>query len=97
MRAPGPPDRQIPRRRVADPGEVEVFVANEQDDHLVDLNRYRDLCGHVLAGEGVRGEAELALVFIDEATMTELNQHHMGGQGTSIGRVVEIEHRCLPH
>jgi probable rRNA maturation factor len=81
MTAPGPPDRQVPPRRVGEPGEVEVFVADEQDDHELELARYHSLCHQVLEGEGVSGEVELALVFVDEATMTELNRTHMGGTG----------------
>lgn len=81
MRAPGPPDRRVPPRRIGEPGDVEVFVASEQDDVELDLGRYRALCDLVLAGEGVRGEAEMALVFIDEPSMTDLNVTHMGGTG----------------
>ena len=81
MTAPGPPDRQLPPRRVGEPGEVEIFVADEQTDRDIDLARYRSLCHLVLEAEGVRGEAEIALVFIDEPTMAGLNQAHMGGSG----------------
>jgi probable rRNA maturation factor len=81
MTAPGPPDRRVPPRRVGEPGEVEVFVADEQTDVELDLGRYRSLCGLVLDAEGVRGEVEMALVFVDEPTITELNTHHMGASG----------------
>ena len=81
MTAAGPPDREIPRRRVGEPGEVEVFVADEQVDLVVDLARYRALCELVLQSEGVRGEAEMAVVFVDEPTMVELNATHMGEDG----------------
>ena len=63
MRAPGPPDRRRPPRRVGDPGQVEVFVADEQSEVEVDVARYRALCELVLDAEGrirhknVRGDA----------------------------------------
>ena len=85
MTAPGPPDRRVTPRRagepVADERAVDVFVADEQVDVEIDLGRYRSLCRQVLEAEGVRGEVEMALVFIDEPAMTELNVTHMGGDG----------------
>jgi len=83
--APGPPDRRATPRRAGEPvdqpWEVEVFVADEQADVQLDLTRYRSLCRQVLEAEGVRGEVEMALVFVDEPAMTELNVTHMGGSG----------------
>ena len=81
MRAPGPPDRRVPQRRVGDDGDLEVFIADEQADIELDLQRYHALSHLVLEGEGVRGETELALMFVDEDAMTELNKTHMGGSG----------------
>lgn len=81
MTAPGPADRQVPPRRVGEPGGVEVFVADEQADVELDLGRFRSMAHQVLEAEGVRGEVELALVFVDEPSMTELNVTHMGGDG----------------
>ncbi|MDG2113941.1 MAG: rRNA maturation RNase YbeY [Actinomycetota bacterium] len=60
---------------------VEVFVADEQVDVDLDLGRFRSMAQSVLEAEGVRGEVELALVFVDEPSMTELNVTHMGGDG----------------
>ena len=81
MRAPGPPDRRPPARRIGEDGDVEVFVADEQTEVEIDTARFTRLCHVVLSGEGVSGEAELALLFVDEASMTELNTTHMGGDG----------------
>ncbi|HEC09275.1 MAG TPA: rRNA maturation RNase YbeY [Acidimicrobiales bacterium] len=60
---------------------MEVFVADEQADVAVDTGRYADLATRVLEDEGVRGDIEFALLFVDEATMAELNSTHMGKSG----------------
>lgn len=53
---------------------VEVFVADEQTEHPVDHLRWLHLAEHVLAEEGVRGDAELSILFVDERSMSDLNQ-----------------------
>ncbi len=80
MIRPAPPTGPRKRRR-ADEGEVEVFVADEQSAQTVEVARWEALARSVLAHEGVEGDAELALMFVDEATMTELNGTFMGGDG----------------
>ncbi|MBA3282249.1 MAG: rRNA maturation RNase YbeY [Acidimicrobiia bacterium] len=75
--APGGPRT----RRRADEGMLEVYVADEQSDQEVDLVRWEALARGVLEAEGVSGEAELAVMFVDEATMAELNGTFMGQQG----------------
>jgi probable rRNA maturation factor len=69
------------RRRKGEEGELEVFVADEQGDQPVDVTRWEALARDVLGAEGVSGEAELTLLFVDEATMAELNQRFMGHEG----------------
>lgn len=68
-------------RRVGGDGEPEVFVADEQRDLQVELERWQRLATAVLRSEGVRGLAELALLFVSEAEMGELNELHMGKPG----------------
>jgi probable rRNA maturation factor len=53
---------------------VEVFVADEQTDHPVQPLRWVTLAEHVLADQGVRGEAELSILSVDEQAMTDLNR-----------------------
>ena len=62
-------------------GDPEVFVADEQTDIPVDLERWQELAAEVLRSEGVRGLAELALLFVSETEMSELNELHMGKPG----------------
>ena len=63
-------DDHRPRRagtpRIGGDGELEVFAADEQGDVEVDLERWRDLATAVLADLGVRGAAELSLLFVNE-------------------------------
>lgn len=74
-RSPRPPRRRGPE------GEVEVFGSDEQDAEPVDVSRWAELARYVLAAEGVRGEAELSLLFVDEPTIAGLNQRFMDAEG----------------
>lgn len=60
---------------------LEVFVADEQETHPVDALRWARLCEDVLREEGVRGEAEVSLLFVDEKSMAELNERFLGKKG----------------
>ena len=62
-------------------GEVQVFGADEQGDAPVDVDRWVALAREVLVAEGVRGEAELSLLFVDEAAIAELNKRFMDAEG----------------
>ncbi len=82
MRPMRPPD-STPRRRGAPDGTLEVFVADEQDAHPVDVARWSRLAEQVLRAEGIRGESELSVLFISEQAITELNQRFLGGHGAT--------------
>lgn len=69
------------RRRLPAEGDVEVFGVDEQSDHPVELARWVDLASSVLADSGVRGEAELSLVFVGADVMADLNKRFMGADG----------------
>lgn len=72
------------RRHAADgDGGLEVFVTDDQHDHLVDIGRWETLSRDVLVAEGIRGDAELAVAFVDEAAMAELNATFMGAEGAT--------------
>jgi probable rRNA maturation factor len=55
-----------------------VFAADEQDAVPVDLDRWARLAEQVLEAEGVRGNTELSLLFIDRDDMAELNEEYLG-------------------
>jgi probable rRNA maturation factor len=69
-RKPGPPD-----------GEPVVFGADEQSAVAVELDVYTALAEGVLRAEGVRGQSELALYFVDELAIADLNERFLGGKG----------------
>lgn len=60
---------------------TEVFVADEQDAFVIDVERYARLVTDVLGAEGVRGETEVSLLFVEEEAIAELNQRFLGRSG----------------
>lgn len=80
-----PPGAPFPfsgrRRRLPDEGELEVFVGDEQVDQPIDGRRWQRLAEQVLRHEGIRGEAELSILFVDETSMGELNRRFMAAEG----------------
>lgn len=68
-------------RRSGGDGVPEVFCANEQSDQPVDLERWRLLSLATLAHEGIRGGCELSVMFVDAATIAELNEQYMEKKG----------------
>ena len=79
------PDGSRPRldkpRRVGGEGDPEVFVADEQSAVPVDVAHATELVAAVLAAEGVRGHAELSVLFVTEESIAELNERFMGKTG----------------
>lgn len=62
---------------------VEVFAADEQGDRPVDAMRWARLAEVVLAEQELPGDAELSLLFVDEASIAELNSRFLGRQGAT--------------
>ena len=60
---------------------MQVFGADEQADQAVDVPRWVRLAHEVLLAEGVEGDAELSLLFVDEQAMAELNERFMEKSG----------------
>lgn len=60
---------------------VEVFAADEQDDFPVDTLRWVRLAEAVLADEGVSGDTELSMLFVDETSIADLNKRFLGREG----------------
>ena len=74
------PKIDAPKRAGGD-GVPEVFCSDEQEDVVVDLDRWRRLAIATLQSQGIRGACELSLFFIDESTIADLNSEHMGKTG----------------
>ncbi|MHB8439032.1 MAG: rRNA maturation RNase YbeY [Acidimicrobiales bacterium] len=60
---------------------ADVFVADEQTDDEVDLDRWARLARAVLEAEGVPHDMEVSLLFVDEATIAELHERFLGKSG----------------
>lgn len=60
---------------------VDVFLANEQGDRRVDCTKLARLAEGVLDAEGVHGDAELSVLFVDEETIASLNERFLGNKG----------------
>jgi len=58
-----------------------VVVVDEQDDLDIDVVTWQLLAARVLEAEGVRGDAELSLLFVDPVAMADLNGTFKGGDG----------------
>lgn len=56
-------------------------MTDEQADVPVDVARYAALARLVLAEEAVRRDAELSLMFVDEATIADLHERFLGLEG----------------
>lgn len=76
---------------------VSVFGVDEQDDEPMDVGRWVRLAEQVLAAEGVRRTSELSVLFVDAATMAELNERHMGKAGPTDVLAFPIDDDGIEH
>ena len=60
---------------------IDIYAADEQTDHEIDLERWVALCRAALIEEPVQAPAAVSLIFCDEATIAELNEQFMGKTG----------------
>jgi probable rRNA maturation factor len=60
---------------------IDVFAADEQDDHPMEVARWSTLAQRVLAARGVKGETEVSLLFVDEDAIAALNEQFLGKSG----------------
>jgi probable rRNA maturation factor len=60
---------------------IEVFVADEQVARPVDTLRWVRLAEAVLEEEGIRGDAELSMLFVDEQAISDLNKRFLSKDG----------------
>ena len=60
---------------------IDIYAVDEQNDRPVDLERWVELCRQALVDEGVRGLAEVSLIFTSESVIADLNEQFMGKSG----------------
>jgi probable rRNA maturation factor len=62
---------------------IEVFTANEQSDREVDVAYLSKLAKATLGAQGIRGDAELSVLFVDERAIAALNERFLGHEGAT--------------
>jgi probable rRNA maturation factor len=60
---------------------VDVFAADEQHDHPMDVALWAGLARQVLEARGIKGETEVSLLFVDEEAIAALNGQFLGKTG----------------
>ena len=60
---------------------ISIFAADEQSERPVDTMRWVRLAESVVGACGLRGDAELSMLFVDEEAMTDLNKRFHGKDG----------------
>ena len=60
---------------------IDVFAADEQQAHPMDVARWAELARQVLSARKVKGETEVSLLFVDEEAMGKLNEQFLGKSG----------------
>jgi probable rRNA maturation factor len=63
------------------PATVQIVVDDAQRDRPIDADRWSALARAVLGAEGIAGNAELSIRFVDEPEIAELNAEHLGHVG----------------
>ena len=75
---------------------VDVFCADEQRDRPVEIDRWSRLARSVLTERGVKGDAEVSLLFVDEPSIAALNERFMGKTGPTDVLAFPVEDEPLP-
>jgi probable rRNA maturation factor len=75
---------------------VDVYAADEQSECSVDLARWAVLARSVLEAQGVKGETEVALLFVDESAIAALNERFLGHVGPTDVLSFPIEDDPVP-
>ncbi|HEY3943066.1 MAG TPA: rRNA maturation RNase YbeY [Acidimicrobiales bacterium] len=60
---------------------LDVFAADEQTDRPVDLDAWIALARAVLEARGIKGDAEVSVLFVDEGAIAALNAQFLGREG----------------
>jgi probable rRNA maturation factor len=75
---------------------MQVFGADEQDAVVVDVLRYLRLAQLVLDEERVPPDAEMSVVFVGEATIADLNERFLDGDGPTDVLAFPLDDDALP-
>jgi probable rRNA maturation factor len=75
---------------------LDVFAADEQLERPIELERWVALARAVLDARGVRGEAEVSILFVDEAAIAALNEQFLGRPGPTDVLAFPLEDDPVP-
>jgi probable rRNA maturation factor len=75
---------------------LDVYAADEQTDHPVAVDRWSRLARSVLEAEGIAGDTEVSLLFVDEASMAALNERFLEKDGPTDVLAFPIEEEASP-
>ncbi len=75
---------------------LDLFVADEQTDIEIDVDRWGTLARNVLIDEGVVGDVEMSLMFVDEPSISALNRQFMGKEGPTDVLSFPIDEEASP-
>ena len=73
-----------------------VFVSDEQSSVALDLSRWVQLAQMALAEERMPADAEVSLIFVDEESITDLNQRFLDGAGSTDVLAFPIDDDLVP-
>ena len=60
---------------------LDIYAADEQADHPVAVDRWAAWPGRCSEAEGITGDTEVSLLFIDEAAIAALNERFLDKDG----------------
>jgi len=75
---------------------VDVFAADEQTAHPVDLERWVALARDVLIAQGIKEDVEVSLLFVDEGSIAALNERFLEREGPTDVLAFPIEDEPVP-
>ena len=75
---------------------IDVYAADEQRDGPVALEGWVELARSVLNAQGVKGDAEVSLLFVDESAIAALNEQFLGREGPTDVLAFPIEDEPFP-
>ncbi len=75
---------------------IDIHIADEQNDYQVDVSKWHKLALNVLIAQGVKGETELSIIYVDEPTIATLNEKFLGHDGPTDVLSFPIEDLVMP-
>lgn len=75
---------------------IDVYAADEQADHSIELGRWAGLARAVLGDRRLHGDVEVSLLFVDEPAISSLNERFLGRDGPTDVLAFPIDDEPLP-